>query len=84
MFINFFIFLLFIFFFFFYCLELNSLTKKQVLEIKQKVNIVNSILTKARSDKSKLNLEKYKESKIVFNAIKKKDWKQANKLAKND
>ena len=84
MFRNVLIFLSSIFFFFFYCLELNSLTKKQVLEIKQKVNIVNSILTKARSDESKLNLEKYKESKIVFNAIKKKDWKQANKLAKND
>ena len=55
--------------FFFSTSELKSLTKNQVLEIKQKVNIVNSIVTKSRIKKSKFNIEKYKKSKVVFNAI---------------
>ena len=70
--------------FFFSTSELKSLTKNQVLEIKQKVNIVNSIVTKSRIKKSKFNIEKYKKSKVVFNAIKKKRWNEANKLAKNN
>ena len=37
--------------FFFSTSELKSLTKNQVLEIKQKVNIVNSIVTKSRIKK---------------------------------
>ena len=57
--------------FFFSTSELKSLTKNQVLEIKQKVNIVSSIVTKSRIKKSKFNIEKYKKSKVVFNAIKK-------------
>ena len=73
-----------LFFFFSSSFELNSLTKDQVFKIKQKVSIVNSNLTKARSKKSKLNIEKYKKSKIVFDAIKKENWNKANKLAKND
>ena len=68
-----------LFFFFSSSFELNSLTKDQVFKIKQKVSIVNSILAKARSKKSKLNIEKYKKSKIVFDAIKKENWKKANK-----
>ena len=70
--------------FFFSTSELKSLTKNQVLEIKQKVNIVSSIVTKSRIKKSKFNIEKYKKSKVVFNAIKKKRWNEANKLAKNN
>ena len=70
--------------FFFSTSELKSLTKNQVLEIKQKVHIVNSIVTKSRIKKSKFNIEKYKKSKVVFNAIKKKRWNEANKLAKNN
>ena len=70
--------------FFFSTSELKSLTKNQVLEIKQKVHIVSSIVTKSRIKKSKFNIEKYKKSKVVFNAIKKKRWNEANKLAKNN
>ena len=44
--------------FFFSTSELKSLTKNQVLEIKQKVNIVSSIVTKSRIKKSKFNIEK--------------------------
>ena len=33
---------------------------------------------------TKLNIEKYNESKNVFDAIKKKKWDEANKLAKNN
>ena len=73
-----------LFFFFSSSFELNSLTKVQVFKIKQKVSIVNSNLTKARSKKSKLNIEKYKKSKIVFDAIKKENWKEAKKLARNN
>ena len=73
-----------LFFFFSSSFELQSLTRDQVLKIKQKVNIVNSIVTKSRIKKSKFNIDKYKESKIVFNAIKKKEWNKANKLAKNN
>ena len=68
-----------LFFFFSSSFELKSLTKEQVLKIKQKVNIVNSIVTKSRIKKSKFNIEKYKKSKIVFNAIKKRNgMKQIN------
>ena len=73
-----------LFFFFSSSFELKSLTRDQVSKIKQKVNIVNSIVTKSRIKKSKFNIEKYKKSKIVFNAIKKKEWDKANKLAKNN
>ena len=84
MFKNVLIFFFSLFFFFLYSYELNSLTKNQVLRIQEKVIIVNSILSKARSDKSKVNIQKYQKSKIVFDAIKKKNWKNANVLAKND
>tara|TARA_Y100000590_G_scaffold443194_1_gene572300 strand:+ start:47 stop:2086 length:2040 start_codon:yes stop_codon:yes gene_type:complete len=73
-----------LFFFFIPSFEINSLTKDQVLKIKQKVIVVDSIVSKSRSKKSKLNIEKYKESKKIFNAIKKKEWTNANKFAKND
>ena len=55
-----------------------------LLKIKQKVSIVNSVITKTRSKQFKFNIEKYKKSKIVFDAIKKKKWDQATKLASND
>ena len=73
-----------LFFFFSSSFELNSLTRDQVLKIKQKAIVVNSVVTKTRSKKFKLNIEKYKKSKIVFDAIKKKEWNKATKLAKND
>ena len=73
-----------LFFFFSSSFELNSLTRDQVLKIKQKVSVVNSVVIKNRSKQLKLNIEKYKKSKIVFDAIKKENWKKANKLAKND
>ena len=73
-----------LFFFFSLSFELNSLTKDQVLKIKQKVSIVNSVITKTRHKQFKLNIKKYKKSKIVFDAFKKKKWDQATKLARND
>ena len=73
-----------LFFFFSISLELNSLTRDQLLKIKQKVSVINSIVTKVRSKRFKLNLEKYKKSKIVFDAINKKEWNKATKLSKND
>ena len=84
MFKNLLIFFSTLFFFFSFSFEVNSLTKDKVLKIKQKVNVVNSIVSKTRIHKSKLNLEKYKKSKNVFEAIKKKNWNEAVKLAKND
>jgi len=73
-----------LFFFFSLSFELNSLTRNQVLKIKQKTIVVNSVVTKARSKKFKLNIEKYKKSKKVFNVIKRNNWNEAKKLAKND
>jgi hypothetical protein len=73
-----------LFFFFSSSFELNSLTRDQVLKIKQKVSVVNSVVIKNRSKQLKLNIEKYKKSKIVFTAIKKEDWNHAKKLAGND
>ena len=84
MFKNLLIFFSTVFFFFLTSFEINSLTKEKVLKIKQKVNIINSIVSKNRINKSKLNLEKYKKSKNVFEAIKKKNWDEAVKLAKNN
>ena len=84
MFKNLLIFFSTLFFFFSSSFEVNSLTKDKVLKIKQKVNVVNSIVSKTRIHKSKLNLGKYKKSKNVFEAIKKKNWNEAVKLAKND
>ena len=64
--------------------ELNSLTRNQVLKIKQKTIVVNSVVTKTRTKKFKLNIEKYKKSKKVFDVIKRNNWNEAKKLAKND
>ena len=79
MFKNLLIFFSTLFFFFSSSFEVNSLTKDKVLKIKQKVNVVNSIVSKTRIHKSKLNLGKYKKSKNVFEAIKKscgRKWSQ--------
>ena len=84
MFKNILIFFSALFFFFSSSFELNSLTRNQVLKIKQKVSVVNSVVIKNRSKQLKLNIEKYKKSKIVFTAIKKEDWNHAKKLAGND
>ena len=73
-----------IFFFFSYSSGINSLTKNQVIKIKQQVNFIDPLVNKARSKESKLNKEKYKKSKVIFNSIKKKNWSEANKLAKNN
>ena len=73
-----------IFFFFSYSSGINSLTKYQVIKIKQQVNFIDPLVNKARSKESKLNKEKYKKSKVIFNSIKKKNWSEANKLAKNN
>ena len=73
-----------LFFFFTPSLELNSLTRDQILKIQKKVGVINSVVIKNRSKQLKLNIEKYKKSKIVFNAIKKEDWNHAKKLAGND
>ena len=73
-----------IFFFFSYSAGINSLTKNQVIKIKQQVNFIDPLVNKARSKESKLNKEKYKKSKVIFNSIKKKNWSEANKLAKNN
>ena len=73
MFKNLLIFFSALFFFFSSSFEVNSLTKDKVLKIKQKVNVVNSIVSKTRINKSTLKLEKYKKSKNVFDAIKKKE-----------
>ena len=73
-----------LFFFFSPSSELNSLTRDQVLKIKQKVSVVNSVITKVRFKQFKLNIEIYKKSKIVFDVIKKENWKEAKKLARND
>ena len=73
-----------LFFFFSSSFELNSLTRDQVLKIKQKVSVVNSVITKVRFKQFKLNIEIYKKSKIVFDVIKKENWKEAKKLARND
>ena len=73
-----------IFFFFSYSSGINSLTKNQVIKIKQQINFIDPLVTKARSKESKLNKEKYKKSKVIFNSIKKKNWSEANKLAKNN
>ena len=73
-----------LFFFFSLSFKLNSLTKDQILKIKQKVSIVNSSVTKTRHKQFKLNIKKYKKSKIVFDEIKKKKWDKATKLARND
>ena len=73
-----------IFFFFSYSSGINSLTKNQIIKIKQQVNFIDPLVNKARSKESKLNKEKYKKSKVIFNSIKKKNWSEANKLAKNN
>ena len=73
-----------IFFFFSYSSGINSLTKNQVIKIKQQINFIDPLVNKARSKESKLNKEKYKKSKVIFNSIKKKNWSEANKLAKNN
>ena len=73
-----------LFFFFSPSLELNSLTRDQILKIKKKVGVINSVVIKNRSKQLKLNIEKYKKSKIVFTAIKKENWNHAKKLARND
>ena len=73
-----------IFFFFSYSSGIKSLTKNQVIKIKQQVNFIDPLVNKARSKESKLNKEKYKKSKVIFNSIKKKNWSEANKLAKNN
>ena len=73
-----------LFFFFSSSFELNSLTRDQVLKIKQKVSVVNSVITKVRFKQFKLNIKIYKKSKIVFDVIKKENWKEAKKLARND
>ena len=46
-----------LFFFILLSFELNSLTRDQVLKIKQKAIVVNSVVTKTRSKKFKLNIE---------------------------
>ena len=71
-------------FFFSFTSKVNSFTKKEILSIKQKVSINNSIITNARTNKSKFNLNKYQDSKIIFEAIKKEEWNRASKLAKNN
>ena len=71
-------------FFFLNSFELKSLTKTEILSIKKKLVITNSIISKSRSEKSKFNKKEYKESKLVLEAIKKKNWVNANKLSKND
>ena len=71
-------------FFFLNSFELKSLTKTEILSIKKKHVITNSIISKSRSEKSKFNKKEYKESKLVLEAIKKKNWVNANKLSKND
>ena len=73
-----------IFFFLSYSSGIKSLTKNQVIKIKQQVNFIDPLVNKARSKESKLNKEKYKKSKVIFNSIKKKNWSEANKLAKNN
>ena len=73
-----------IFFFFSFSSGINSLTKNQIIKIKQQVNFIDPLVNKARSKESKLNKEKYKKSKVIFNSIKKKNWSEANKLAKNN
>ena len=73
-----------IFFFLSYYSGINSITKNQVIKIKQQVNFIDPLVNKARSKESKLNKEKYKKSKVIFNSIKKKNWSEANKLAKNN
>ena len=73
-----------LFFFFSISFKVESLTKNQVLQIKQRIVNVNTIISKFRIKKSQLDLSKYKESKRVFNAIKKSEWNKANKLAKNN
>ena len=72
---------------FFFLLEIpvaKSLTKNKIIEIQEKVYVINSLLKKSRIEGFKLKDQKYKESKIVFNSIKKKEWKKAKKLAKKD
>ena len=65
-----------IFFFFSYSSGINSLTKNQVIKIKQQINFIDPLVNKARSKESKLNKEKYKKSKVIFNSIKKKNWSE--------
>ena len=84
MFNNVLIFFSVLFFFFLNSFELKSLTKTEILSIKKKLVITNSIISKSRSEKSKFNKKEYKESKLVLEAIKKKNWVNANKLSKND
>ena len=73
-----------LFFFSSLSFEINSLTKDQLLKTKQKFNTVNSLISKHRIKRSKINIEKYKKSRQVFNEIKKKNWNEAKKLAKNN
>ena len=73
-----------LFFFSSLSFEINSLTKDQLLKTKQKFNTVNSLISKHRIKRSKINIEKYKKSRQVFNEIKKKHWNEAKKLAKNN
>ena len=84
MFNNVLIFFSVLFFFFLNSFELKSLNKTEILSIKKKHVITNSIISKSRSEKSKFNKKEYKESKLVLEAIKKKNWVNANKLSKND
>ena len=58
-----------LFFFSSLSFEINSLTKDQLLKTKQKFNTVNSLISKHRIKRSKINIEKYKKSRQVFNEI---------------